>query len=361
MPPQACDQACRQIRVSAFTLPELVHSRTIDQFVHQASCCALHRPMCAHALCYSQPPAPAPSSGACSRCLRAWLQVHNEMRIHAAAAHPSICPLFGAFAEPDGTTVLVLRYAALGSVAEHLLQLDNAVAEPYAVARLVRPLLTAVEFLHAHSVVHRDIKIENVLMDGDSGNAVLADFGVAADVSEQSPSSRPGTLPYMVRPPPASLCGTVEERRETPAESAGGGAARCRARMRALQLAWAAWQPSASLHRSSWVHGAISSASVATTSADASRHAGARGAAGAGSRRAVRRATPAGVDPHATPPPCDPLRCGTHRARALTAARFRRRRAVVCAQAHARITACPCRKRCRAAACVRCCSAGAAA
>jgi serine/threonine protein kinase len=96
----------------------------------------------------------------------------------------------------------VLRYASLGSVAEHLAQMRDSVAEPYAVARLVRPLLSAVQYLHARGVVHRDVKLENVVVDGESGDAMLVDFGLAADCSAHAPHSRLGTPAYMARAPP---------------------------------------------------------------------------------------------------------------------------------------------------------------
>lgn len=127
------------------------------------------------------------------------VQVHSEIRIHAALSHPHICPLYGAFAAPGGDVVLVMRYASLGSVSEHLSHLGGAVSEPYAVARLLRPLLSAVDYLHSHAVLHRDIKIENVVVDGESGDAQLMDFGLAVDVAARAPVSRLGTPAYMVR------------------------------------------------------------------------------------------------------------------------------------------------------------------
>ena len=54
--------------------------------------------------------------------------------------------------------MLVLRYASLGSVSEHLLQLRGSVSEPYAVARLLRPLLGALQHLHSFGIVHGDVR-----------------------------------------------------------------------------------------------------------------------------------------------------------------------------------------------------------
>ena len=46
------------------------------------------------------------------------------------------------------------------------------------VARLVRELCLAVEYLHKRGIIHRDIKPENVMVRRD-GKVKLSDFGAA--------------------------------------------------------------------------------------------------------------------------------------------------------------------------------------
>ena len=45
-------------------------------------------------------------------------------------------------------------------------------------------------------VMHRDVKPENVLLDG-KGSALLTDFGLALDTTEQVPGARVGTIDYL--------------------------------------------------------------------------------------------------------------------------------------------------------------------
>ncbi|GLE02816.1 hypothetical protein PINS_up011680 [Pythium insidiosum] len=57
-------------------------------------------------------------------------------------------------------------------------QPDGRVSERHAL-RLVRDIAAGVAFLHRHDVAHRDLSLENVLLQGE--RAVLCDFGLSCD------------------------------------------------------------------------------------------------------------------------------------------------------------------------------------
>ena len=53
---------------------------------------------------------------------------------------------------------------------------------PEQTKHLMRELLTAVDILHGKMIMHRDIKPDNILIDG-SGRLKMADFGLAKKAS----------------------------------------------------------------------------------------------------------------------------------------------------------------------------------
>jgi serine/threonine protein kinase len=71
---------------------------------------------------------------------------------------------------------MVMEYASGGELFEYV-QKRKRLGEIRA-KMLMFQILSAVDYLHLKGIVHRDLKLENVLMDGD-GNVKLADFGFA--------------------------------------------------------------------------------------------------------------------------------------------------------------------------------------
>jgi eukaryotic-like serine/threonine-protein kinase len=100
----------------------------------------------------------------------------QEARIVAKLRHPNIVAVYAA-GEANGLLYFVMEYVP-GESLRDLLTRDRCCSVVRA-ERILRDLADALAFAHARGVVHRDIKPENVLLDHDTGRAMLADFGVA--------------------------------------------------------------------------------------------------------------------------------------------------------------------------------------
>ena len=70
---------------------------------------------------------------------------------------------------------------ATGSAARRPLPLEEAL-------RIAREVADALRYAHAHGVIHRDVKPENILLA--AGHALVADFGIARALADGSRGER---------------------------------------------------------------------------------------------------------------------------------------------------------------------------
>ena len=97
----------------------------------------------------------------------------REARTIATLEHRSIVPVYD-FGEQDGQPYLVMRYMPHGTLADVIRQ--GALSLEDAGTHL-RRLGAALDHVHSHGVVHRDLKPTNIMFD-EYGESYLADFGI---------------------------------------------------------------------------------------------------------------------------------------------------------------------------------------
>lgn len=131
-----------------------------------------------------------------------------EAQIVARIEHPYVVPLYDYWREPGGA-YLVMRYLRGGNLADAL---ASGPLEPDRAAALLDQIGGALNAADHQGVVHRDVKPSNILLD-EEGNAYLADFGIAKDVSAPDatePGMVKGSLAYLA--PEQIRGGTVTPR-----------------------------------------------------------------------------------------------------------------------------------------------------
>lgn len=122
--------------------------------------------------------------------------VLTERRLLSLAQAPYTVMLYYAFESKD-FLFLVMEYLNGGDLCSRL-QVAGRFSE--AVSRFyLAEVVQAVEYLHDHGIIHRDIKPDNMLLDGE-GHVKLTDFGLAKLYSRRPPYYRGrllGTPEYM--------------------------------------------------------------------------------------------------------------------------------------------------------------------
>lgn len=102
----------------------------------------------------------------------------NEARVASELRHPNIVRILEIGKTGEITYFAMNLYP--DSLASRLAR-DGPVPEAD-LLRIARDVTSALAFAHAGGIIHRDIKVDNILFTAD-GTAVIADFGIARAVS----------------------------------------------------------------------------------------------------------------------------------------------------------------------------------
>ena len=122
----------------------------------------------------------------------------REAQTAARLAHPHIVPIY-AVDELEGLVYFVMALVDGESAGDLLTREPSWTAER--VSRVLRDVADALAYAHAHGVIHRDIKPDNILIDRATGKAIVTDFGIAraalADTRLTATGAAMGTPAYM--------------------------------------------------------------------------------------------------------------------------------------------------------------------
>lgn len=128
----------------------------------------------------------------------------REAKTAAKLSHPNIVPLY-TFGEADGLLYFVMGYVPGESLGDRLRRVDRLPEE--SARRVLSDIAGALDYAHRQGVVHRDLKPDNVLIDDDTGRAMLTDFGIARTVASGHTLTEVGSVvgtPHYMSPEQAA-------------------------------------------------------------------------------------------------------------------------------------------------------------
>lgn len=122
----------------------------------------------------------------------------REARLTARLVHANIVAVHG-FAETRDLMYIVMQYVDGEPLAERLKRVGRLASAN--VSDIMSAIALALDYAHREGVVHRDLTATNILLERETGNPVITDFGVAAlpsaDHAPGDPRFAFGTPHYM--------------------------------------------------------------------------------------------------------------------------------------------------------------------
>jgi eukaryotic-like serine/threonine-protein kinase len=104
----------------------------------------------------------------------------REARLAAKLSHPNIIPIY-AVDEVGDYVFFAMAYVEGETLTERVR--NRGPLSPGDATHMLREVAWALAYAHAQGVIHRDVKPDNIILEAGSGRALVADFGIAAQVS----------------------------------------------------------------------------------------------------------------------------------------------------------------------------------
>lgn len=138
----------------------------------------------------------------------------RESMILSTLDHIAIPTIFDYFYDSDeGRFYLVMKYISGGDLSSRLRSAPEGKLDEPTVVEWAIQIADVLNYLHSQpsTIVYRDLKPSNIMVDGNTGRIMLIDFGIARSISqkEEKGVTAVGTMGYA---PPELFSGNVEPR-----------------------------------------------------------------------------------------------------------------------------------------------------
>ncbi len=109
----------------------------------------------------------------------------REAETAAQLNHPNIVPIY-TVEEKDNLVYFVMAYIKGDNLGVRLQQ--HGPLPPVEVRRILKEVAEALAYAHNRNVIHRDIKPDNIIIDEETGRAMVTDFGIARALTDSGDS-----------------------------------------------------------------------------------------------------------------------------------------------------------------------------
>lgn len=135
-------------------------------------------------------------------------QLNTEIQLLKTLKHKNIEKMFASWVDEEKKTVnIITELFTSGSLTQY--RRKHKKVNMKAMKRWAIQILTGLEYLHSQkpAIIHRDLKCDNIFINGNHGKVKIGDFGLATFMQQQKKSIK-GTLEFMA---PELLTGHYNE------------------------------------------------------------------------------------------------------------------------------------------------------
>lgn len=139
----------------------------------------------------------------------------RESTILSSLDHPAIPTIYDYFYDDfEGRFYLVMKYISGGDLASRLRATPGGRVDEKTVTEWAVQVADVLAYLHnlPTTIVYRDLKPSNIMLDGNTGRIMLIDFGIARSISQASQEKGVTAVGTMGYAPPELFSGQVEPR-----------------------------------------------------------------------------------------------------------------------------------------------------
>ena len=122
------------------------------------------------------------------------IQLRREIEIQSHLRHQNILQMYGFFND-DEKIYLILEYSPGGNLYDDIMSSLNRCYNEEKASNYIAQVLQALKYMHSKNIIHRDIKLENLL--NTNGTIKLSDFGWSVHAPSNRRKTVCGTLDYL--------------------------------------------------------------------------------------------------------------------------------------------------------------------
>jgi len=110
-------------------------------------------------------------------------RIKTEVKLLKDIEHKNVIKYYNSWVDREKEQIVFITELCSGSLKDYLRK--NPLIRWNAVKRWCRQILRGIEFLHNNKIIHRDIKCDNIFINGATGDLRIGDLGLSTRIAEE--------------------------------------------------------------------------------------------------------------------------------------------------------------------------------